>query len=192
MSAPGDRIPGLHAKLVIAHVSLRHVSRVFAIAAASCLLVMMLAGVLDVVTSQTFLRPVYQAYEIAVVFLVLVVWLSVPLVEQEGEQITSTFLYSRMGEGKRGAIDFVSALAATGVTGILALVATQRLFRSFAMDERLPLGQYVPLAPIRLGFALGIYLLTIVCLVKLVLVILERNHGVSESRAAGKGRLHGT
>ncbi|MFC1929821.1 TRAP transporter small permease [Chloroflexota bacterium] len=156
-----------------AYRMLGRISAASSLIAGLLLFVLMTAGVIDVVSVQSFSTPIYIAYEFVITFLVLVVWLSLAHVEHKHEQITATFFYDRFPSRVRDSIDVFSSLAAMVISAILSYLATIRLLRAFEIGELIPMGQYMPLTPIRLVFAIGIYLFTAVCLIKFVYTLIR-------------------
>lgn len=177
----------LEARLNKLHEWLGRASVVFSVLAAIVLFLMMVFGVIDVVSVQTFGIPVYVAFEAVVTGLVLVVWLAMSRVEWQDEQIAATFFFDRLAPSTRLSLDVLYKLAAFAGSIVLAVLGSQRMIRAFAIDEVLPMGEYVPLAPIRLGFALGSYLLALVCLTRLVVAVQTFLRGLRDSRGASGG-----
>lgn len=131
-------------------------------------LVMMLLGGIDVITTKMLDWPIPGAYELTETLMVASVFLALALSQREKRQIRVELFTERLSEPRRRAFDAVSDLCSLLVYGLIAWFGIRLAWTSVSVGEFSSGLIQLPLWPAKTALALGAVLMCAQCASDLV------------------------
>lgn len=127
-------------------------------------LVMMLLGGLDVLTTSVLNQPIPGAYEIIETLMVASIFLALALSQAEGRQIRVELLTDRLGSRAKSLLEVFADLCSLLVYGLIAWYGAQAAFSSALMGEYSAGIVKFPQWPAKIALAAGALLMVLQCL----------------------------
>lgn len=126
-------------------------------------LVMMLLGGIDIITTKAFSWPIPGAYELTETMMVASVFLALALSQREKRQIRVELFVERLGERPRRVADALADLCSLGIYAFIAWYGAYAFWTSFVVGEYGSGAVRLPLWPAKLALAFGAVLMCIQC-----------------------------
>jgi TRAP-type C4-dicarboxylate transport system permease small subunit len=126
-------------------------------------LIMMLLGGIDVITTKAFSWPIPGAYEITETTMVASVFLALALSQREKRQIRVELFTERLGPRSRRGVDALAELCSLVVYLFIAWYGVRAAWTSVAVGDYGSGAVRLPLWPAKLALALGSVLMCLEC-----------------------------
>lgn len=136
-------------------------NRLAAILACAALLLMALAGVLDILLTAFFQTALPGGVELSESLLVACVFLPVAWTQARRGHVAMGFLRERLGPSGRRTLDALAALSGLGFFGVLAWQGWRLAWRSLTVGEYAAGLIAFPLYPAKLALAAGLTLMVL-------------------------------
>jgi len=162
---------------------LRHVRRSAAIAAGFAMLLMMLAGALDVIGTNVFAKPVPAAFEFMATAMVVVIFFSVALAQAQRVHIRVAILTDRLPRWLQWVADVFQYLCNLTFFALIAWFGWKSGLRSFEVGEYVSGSVNWPTFPARFALAIGASVMVLQCLYDLIGHMLGRRDAAETARA---------
>ncbi|MBI2848489.1 MAG: TRAP transporter small permease [Chloroflexi bacterium] len=144
---------------------------------ACCIFVMMVATIVDIVSTQILKAPVMLAYELVSMSLVGAVWLAVAQAQLAERHIVLTFVLARLPETLRRLARCISYWLALLIAAGLVWVFYPALVKSYLTKEAVPTGIPIPVFPSRVLFFIGVIGFLLVCITQVLRITLRGVNG---------------
>ncbi|HPL66932.1 MAG TPA: TRAP transporter small permease [Smithellaceae bacterium] len=130
--------------------------------------IMVVYGFLDVSARNILNQPLYGAYEISEILLVVVVFLSLAACETEGRHMRVDFVFAYISQSLRRVIDIAAYLCGIVVCGLMIFYSARTALNSWRIDEHSEGIIAFPIYPSKIVIVIGLILLAIELLVGLI------------------------
>jgi TRAP-type mannitol/chloroaromatic compound transport system permease small subunit len=128
----------------------------------------MVVGTIDVVSTQVFLAPVHGATEGITELMVIIVFLSLPHVQRIQANIRVELLYSRFTVRTRAALDVVAAVAALAFFGLVVWQGIGVAEFSWRIRESTMSVVRIPIYPAKFAILVGATLTVVQAMIDVV------------------------
>jgi TRAP-type C4-dicarboxylate transport system permease small subunit len=155
-------------KRMIFAVWLRKVCLTFALLSGIAMLLMMLAGTLDIIGTNLFALPVPAAFEFVATMMVVVVFFAISLAQSRRAHIRVEVLYNLMPRPLQYLADVLQYLLNAFLYGLIAYFGWRAGMLSFAQGEYASGIINFPIWPARFALCFGASLMTVQCLYDLI------------------------
>ena len=162
---------------------LRWVRRTAAAAAGIAMLLMMLAGALDVIGTNVFAKPVPAAFEFMATSMVVVIFFSVALAQAQRVHIRVAILTDRLPGWLQWVTDSFQFLCNLIFFALIAWFGWKSGLRSFEVGEYVSGSVNWPTFPARFALAIGASVMVLQCLYDLIGHLLGRRDAAETARA---------
>jgi TRAP-type C4-dicarboxylate transport system permease small subunit len=126
-------------------------------------LLMMLIGGIDVITTKVFSKPIPGAYEITETLMVATVFLALALSQREKRQIRVELIAEKLGRGKRLFLDSIAEVLSLCMYGLIAWFGIQAAWESVQIGEFSSGIVKLPIWPAKVALAAGAVLMCVEC-----------------------------
>lgn len=126
-------------------------------------LLMMLIGGIDVITTKALSWPIPGAYEITETLMVATVFLALALSQREKRQIRVELITEKLGRGKRLFFDAIAEVFSLAMYGLIAWFGIQAAWESVQIGEFSSGIVKLPIWPAKIALAVGAALMCIEC-----------------------------
>lgn len=126
-------------------------------------LVMMLLGGFDVITTKAFSWPIPGAYELTETMMVASVFLALALSQREKRQIRVELFVERLSERPRRLADALADLCSLGIYAFIAWYGAQSFWTSVGVGDYGSGLVRLPLWPAKFALAFGALLMCVQC-----------------------------
>ncbi|MBI2870032.1 MAG: TRAP transporter small permease subunit [Chloroflexi bacterium] len=144
------------------------IARLGVIGSSASIMIMMVSGIVDIVSSQIFKAPVLVAYELVGMSLVAAVWLAAAQSQYMDRQIAITVLTARLRRRAGSVVRLVSYLVALALGVSVVWISWPMLVQSIVEKQVVPTGIPIAMYPARLSLLIGAVLFTFICAVQAV------------------------
>ncbi len=166
MAAAGESVGGRSVRLLTGLASgAMRANRLSALLAASAVMLMMAVGVIDIVSTQLFRRPMPGAYELVETAMVAAIFLSLAIAQAQRNHVHVEILVDRLRPRARAVFDVFSHLASTLVYALIAWYGWDAAIVSIRVGEFTAGLIAFPLWPAKLCLAFGASLAVVQCAV---------------------------
>jgi len=162
---------------------LRHVRRGAALIAGVSMLLMMLAGALDVIGTNVFAKPIPAAFEFMASLMVVVVFFSVALAQAQRAHVRVAIATERMPPRLRSVAEGFQFLCNFAFFVLIAWFGWKSGLRSFEVGEYASGAVNWPTFPARSALAIGASVMALQCLYDLIAHVLGRRDATETARA---------
>jgi TRAP-type mannitol/chloroaromatic compound transport system permease small subunit len=132
------------------------------------MLMMMLAGTLDIIGTNVFAKPVPAAFEFMAAMMVVVVFFAVSLAQARRAHIRVEVVFQHFPKSVQFVVDILQYLLNTAFYGLIAYFGWAAGFLSFEQGEFASGIVNFPIWPARFALCVGASLMTLVCIYDLV------------------------
>ena len=147
---------------------LRQACLSFAFLSGIAMLMMMLAGTLDIIGTNVFAKPVPAAFEFMAAMMVVVVFFAVSLAQARRAHIRVEVIFQRFPKPMQFFVDTLQYLLNTAFYGLIAYFGWAAGLLSFEQGEFASGIMNFPIWPARFALCVGASLMTLVCIYDLL------------------------
>lgn len=144
----------------------------FALISGLSMLLMMIAGALDIIGTNVFAWPVPATFEFMTTMMVVVVFFALSLAQARKAHLRVEVVYRRMPRFLQFAVDVIQYAMTTAFFGLIAYYGWLAAGLGFAQGEYASGIVNFPIWPARFAMAIGATLMTVQCLIDLVGLLL--------------------
>lgn len=144
----------------------------FALISGISMLLMMIAGAMDIVGTNVFAWPIPATFEFMATMMVVVVFFALSLAQARKAHLRVEVIYSRMPRALQFLADLLQYVMTTIFFGLIAYFGWLAAMLGFAQGEYASGIVNFPVWPARFAMAIGASLMTLQCLVDLIGLIL--------------------
>lgn len=162
---------------------LRWVRRAAALVAGCAMLLMMLAGALDVIGTNFLAKPIPAAFEFMATLMVVVVFFSLALAQAQRAHIRVSIVTDRLPRRLQWVTDSLQFLCNLVFFTLIAWFGWKSGLRSFDVGEYASGAINWPTYPARFALAIGASLMALQCLYDLISHMLGRRDSAETTRA---------
>lgn len=145
---------------------------VFAFMSGIAMLLMMLAGSIDIIGTNVFAQPLPAAFEFVATMMVVVVFFALSLAQARKAHIRVEVLYQRMPPFLQFTVDVIQYLLTAVFFGLIAYFGWKAAALGFSQGEYASGIVNFPIWPARFALAIGASLMALQCLIDLIGLVL--------------------